>query len=476
MTLTPRALYKQLLAFSFDDGTPELPFESRLARENGWSPAYSRRVIREYRRFLFLAVTAGHPVTPSEQVDQAWHLHLTFSRSYWDRLCRDLLGRPLHHEPTRGGPEEAVKFRAQYLQTLDAYRSAFAEEPPADIWPAVEIRFGEDLHLVRVNTARYLVLSKTALWCWAVLWAAGLWVIALVAAWSRGPMNPFALHGSAFLGVLIPALVAATVVGVVIRARLRSPGPQPGDRTSELEWAEVAHLVGGSRRLTEAALARLVAAGAVRVSPDGATLEPTGQTTEELSSVEVALLSGLPVQRGDQKAREELAVRASRAFTRQANALRDEGYVMDDDRARRIRWAAVLPVVAVLLFLAAPRLIAGVLSGRPVGFLLVTVLAGSGFGLAVGLAGVDHLTRRGRHILRKVRTAKRHLQRGVQSHRPDTIGMAVALFGVAVLASGWLDMLAPWSAPQPSSSGTGGCGGGCGGCGGGCGGCGGCGG
>ncbi len=45
----------------------------------------------EYRRFAFLAATAGHPVTPSDAVDQAWHLHLTYSRDYWDRFC-PLLG------------------------------------------------------------------------------------------------------------------------------------------------------------------------------------------------------------------------------------------------------------------------------------------------------------------------------------------------------------------------------------------------
>ena len=31
----------------------------------------ARRVIREYKRFTFLAMEAGHPVTPSDPVDQA---------------------------------------------------------------------------------------------------------------------------------------------------------------------------------------------------------------------------------------------------------------------------------------------------------------------------------------------------------------------------------------------------------------------
>src|SRR4051812_12714825 len=83
-----------------------LTFAERLARENGWSAAHAERVIGEYKRFCFLAVVAGHTVTPSDAVDQAWHLHLTYSRDYWERFCPSVLGRPLHHEPSGGGAGE----------------------------------------------------------------------------------------------------------------------------------------------------------------------------------------------------------------------------------------------------------------------------------------------------------------------------------------------------------------------------------
>ncbi|MCX5952813.1 MAG: hypothetical protein NTZ40_04815 [Cyanobacteria bacterium] len=32
--------------------------------------------IEEYRKFVFLALVAGHQITPSDQVDQVGHLHL----------------------------------------------------------------------------------------------------------------------------------------------------------------------------------------------------------------------------------------------------------------------------------------------------------------------------------------------------------------------------------------------------------------
>src|SRR5262249_26133617 len=69
------ALLDRILGFDIDGvESPALPFAARLARENGWSRPHAERVIREYRRFVFLAVTAGFPVCPSEDVDAAWHL------------------------------------------------------------------------------------------------------------------------------------------------------------------------------------------------------------------------------------------------------------------------------------------------------------------------------------------------------------------------------------------------------------------
>src|SRR5215475_8521771 len=104
-------------------------------------------------------MTARQVATPPEQPPQVWHMHLTYTRSYWEQLCRDLLGRPLHHSPTEGGAEELRKYRALYEQTLTSYRIAFGEEPPADIWPPVDVRFGKD-RFVRINRADYWVLPK----------------------------------------------------------------------------------------------------------------------------------------------------------------------------------------------------------------------------------------------------------------------------------------------------------------------------
>ena len=158
-------LLDRIEAFSFDEDEAALPFAARLARENLWSRSFAQRAIAEYRRFMFLAVAAGHPVTPSDQVDQVWHLHLLYTRSYWDRFCKQTLGKPIHHGPTKGGPQERLKFHDWYERTLDSYRSFFGE-PPRDIWPDSSIRFGEDLHHVRVNARRNWILPKPRLLAW----------------------------------------------------------------------------------------------------------------------------------------------------------------------------------------------------------------------------------------------------------------------------------------------------------------------
>ena len=156
----PSDLWHHIQTFAFDEGPATFSFWPRLAKDNGWSMSFAARAIGEYRRFAYLAVVAGHPVTPSDQVDQVWHLHLLYTESYWTRFCRDTLGMPLHHHPTTGGDSEREKFHDWYERTLESYRRVFVEEPPADIWPDARARFGQDIHYQRVNTARHWIVRK----------------------------------------------------------------------------------------------------------------------------------------------------------------------------------------------------------------------------------------------------------------------------------------------------------------------------
>ncbi len=110
MTAIPKAqpgspgLWSRIETFSFDVGPTAYSFWARLASENGWSMSFAARAISEYRRFLYLAVVAGHQVSPSDDVDQVWHLHLLYTESYWNScaatcsLCRcTITRRPAGH-------------------------------------------------------------------------------------------------------------------------------------------------------------------------------------------------------------------------------------------------------------------------------------------------------------------------------------------------------------------------------------------
>lgn len=155
-----QALWHRLVCYDFDCPEHHLSFAKRLARENNWSDTYTAQAIDEYRRFCFLVIHAGHPVTPCDAVDQVWHLHLTYTRDYWDRFCPDVLEQPLHHDPTLGGENEASKFEDWYSQTLHSYHRFFG--PPSSIWPSTRERFADADAFVRAKRADVLPFTLEA--------------------------------------------------------------------------------------------------------------------------------------------------------------------------------------------------------------------------------------------------------------------------------------------------------------------------
>ncbi|WP_017671859.1 hypothetical protein [Blastomonas sp. AAP53] len=151
-------IWRALAAMRIEPEGAALSFTRRLARENGWSRHHAEAVMEEYRRFLYLAATGTDMVTPSDQVDQAWHLHLAYTRHYWEELCARIIGRPLHHGPTAGGSAEGRKYRSLYAATLQRYRDTFGSEPPSDIWPPSDLRFG--VRYQWVDRSRHYLLAR----------------------------------------------------------------------------------------------------------------------------------------------------------------------------------------------------------------------------------------------------------------------------------------------------------------------------
>lgn len=144
MTTEQKQLFQKIQDFRLDKEDVSFPFSKRLARDNYWSHTFALRVIDEYKKFIFLMMVSPTPITPSEEVDQAWHLHLTYTKSYWENLCEDTLQRKLHHHPTEGGIQEDAKFENWYAYTKDLYLQYFESPPPTDIWASQEKRFGKE--------------------------------------------------------------------------------------------------------------------------------------------------------------------------------------------------------------------------------------------------------------------------------------------------------------------------------------------
>lgn len=157
-----KSLWESVDAFDIDDEDSAFTFTDRLARENDWPLAYALRAVAEYKKFMFLICIAQHPLTPSDQVDQVWHLHLLYTQSYWHDFCRDTLGRDIHHGPTKGGNSEKAKYKDLYHATKTFYSDTFETHPPVDIWPSSRVRFGE-LRFTRVNRHRNWVIPKIRL-------------------------------------------------------------------------------------------------------------------------------------------------------------------------------------------------------------------------------------------------------------------------------------------------------------------------
>ena len=178
MTVAQARLWNDLESIQLDDPRCQPPFTERLGQEHGWSAAFAARVVHEYRRFLLLAATDESLTVPSDAVDQAWHLHLVDTHAYWDQLCSSVIGKALHHTPSRGGDAELEHHQRGYEATLLRYRSVFDQDAPEDIWPPTRDRFGARHR--RVDLRNVWLIPKRLPWLSMAAWAV-LATIALLA-------------------------------------------------------------------------------------------------------------------------------------------------------------------------------------------------------------------------------------------------------------------------------------------------------
>jgi len=127
-------LWERIHQFEIDDPNSSFPFSHKLAKEQNWNSAFTLQAIEEYKRFVYLCCIAPQGASPPHIVDEVWHLHLQYTRNYWDEFCDKVLHRKLHHEPSTGGQVTTKKHKDWRQDTLQLYQQIFNTSPPADIW------------------------------------------------------------------------------------------------------------------------------------------------------------------------------------------------------------------------------------------------------------------------------------------------------------------------------------------------------
>ncbi|HEX9620845.1 MAG TPA: TIGR04222 domain-containing membrane protein [Polyangiaceae bacterium] len=447
-------LYTALRSFELDDPGARFPFSARLSRENRWSRAYTARVIDEYKRFLFLAAAAGHEVTPSEQVDQAWHLHLVYTESYWQGLCGEVLRRPLHHGPTRGGAADRARFRDAYQRTLASYRRYFGEDAPSDIWPDEAQRFADDA-FARVNLCHHWLLPKPAWWdamerrvrSWVGarrrpyllgLAVAVTGVIGCSNAASDAP-SLFELGGPEFLSRWVAIWLASLGVALAYRAWLRRTGGRSLEPKPELDPYELAYLAGGDERVFQAVIASLTSQGLLsRILTKNDKVLARGTPSSDAHPIEHAahdVASGRP---GVQLS--ELRAEISHSFASQRRKLERLGLTVRESRMRILLLVGSLaPVIGI------PRIVIGVFRDKPVSWLVVLVIVSAI--IAMLLCSGIRRTRRGDAVLSEV--TREH-----SSESGENVPLAVAVCGLSIFAETELGHLVPVLGESPRASGS----------------------
>lgn len=437
-----RALWTRIRAHPFADPAQGLDFRRRLAREQGWSLAAADAAIEEYRRFCWLACTAGQPVTPSAAVDEVWHLHLTYTEDYWQRFCPEVLRQCLHHGPTRGGPTEATRYRRQYAETLAAYERAFGP-PPEVWWPGTLERFASPTRWQRVDRDRYWLLPKPGL---GQLRAAGLAAFAALvgiglAGGAQAQANPLDWTAGPFLSLYLGLMVAVLILNRLWRQQLS--GPAEAGSAHGLGTEEIAYLAGGPGRVLDAQIAGLLDSGHLQVD----------ETTRKLKVRSHEGLSGLPAQvcravaADAEPARLERRLRAALEAPRQG--LVQRRLWLDDAARGRARWAlALLP--GLLVGFGVAKIIVGLSRDKPVLFLSLLTAVVALYAL-VQLASPPTRSRRGDLTLASL--SQRHA-RVARAPVPGELPLAVALAGTAVL--GGTAYAAYHQVRHPPASGDGG--------------------
>jgi uncharacterized protein (TIGR04222 family) len=217
------------------------------------------------------------------------------------------------------------------------------------------------------------------------------------------------MTGPEFLQLYLVLMAGAIIAALVVRHNLR--GPDDDRSQPQLDPYQTAFLAGGFQAGGEAAVVALTSRGLLQLDPTGRFLGVWGATSW-LHPVEQAVFTrvlagaqtapGVPARQ--QSVSASNLVQAARPALAQVRAqLQPQGLVMPPGQVASVRTIRTL-IVLLPLVIGLVRLAFGVAGGRPVGY-LVTLLVITAVVVLLFVRGPRERTRRGDHVLRRLRRA-----------------------------------------------------------------------
>lgn len=133
-----------------------------LKRGENLSDEYVERGILALKQYYVIAIldpANGHAVSP--MVDQFWHAHMLFSKSYEDH-CKAIVGEYMHHAPLdNDNLEQTQKAKALYIYTMESFDKVF-RRVDRKFWPKT-LHDDELICMHFGNTIMYIELQADRL-------------------------------------------------------------------------------------------------------------------------------------------------------------------------------------------------------------------------------------------------------------------------------------------------------------------------
>ncbi len=350
--LQHKTLWENIQSFPINDPESDFPFSKKLQQKQRWTADYTSRVIAEYRRFIFLCCVLPRGASPSEAVDEAWHLHLTYTHNYWTQLCRNTIFKELHHHPSRGGPEEKEKHERWYHETLEAYLEVFEQPPPPDIWPASPLKENITFNIYDRQT---LLITSLAFIILSLIFVSSFQL--------------FSATGPEFLESYFQLCVAAIALLVylqqkklkLLRAVIKEHFPHNAD------VYQAAKFFYGPHRCYQTMLVDLIRNSEIKPVRNNFLLK--GEKKQAWQTNENPLLEKLHEQVGQYNSfTYEQGIKLLSAMACDHPTFK----LFQQLSKKRDFWQLIIPCITIIIGIA--RIIQGQLNHKPVGYLLIEIL------------------------------------------------------------------------------------------------------